>query len=254
LYFIQGPSDDGCVAPTSSSPQEARMNARDIMTTPVVSICRDTRLARIAALLAEHRISGLPVVDRGVVAGIVSERDLLDHREIGPASRRAKAPWWACMFPEAPDPARYVRSHGVRAEDVMSAPAISVGQDATAARIQALLEKRRIRRVPVLDRGRLVGIVTRADLVRALPLAAQEAQLRAWQSDDTIRSRLLEELEGRPWWRAPSVVEVTHGVVRLSGICDGEEARRAARVAAENIPGVRAVEDNRVPGADISIT
>jgi osmotically-inducible protein OsmY len=108
--------------------------------------------------------------------------------------------------------------------------------------------------VPVLDRGRLVGIVTRADLVRALPLAAQEAQLRAWQSDDTIRSRLLEELEGRPWWRAPSVVEVTHGVVRLSGICDGEEARRAARVAAENIPGVRAVEDNRVPGADISIT
>ena len=140
------------------------MNAKDVMTTPVVTISPDTRLARIAALLAEHRISGVPVVDRGRVAGIVSERDLLDHREIGAAGPRARAPWWACMFLEAPDPSGYVRSHGIRAQDVMSAPAVTVGGDAPAARILALLDKRRIRRVPVVEGGRLAGIVTRADL------------------------------------------------------------------------------------------
>jgi CBS domain-containing protein len=229
------------------------MNAKDVMTTPVVTISPDTRLARIAALLAEHRISGVPVVDRGRVAGIVSERDLLDHREIGAAGPRARAPWWACMFPEAPDPSGYVRSHGVRAQDVMSAPAVTVGGDAPAARILALLDKRRIRRVPVVEGGRLAGIVTRADLLRALPLSAQEARLQEWQSDEAIRSRLLQELHGQPWWREPSLVEVTRGIVRFSGVCDGEDAKRAARVAAENIPGVRGVEDVRIRGADMSM-
>ena len=228
------------------------MNARDIMTAPVVTVFPEMRLAEVAALLQQNRISGLPVLHRGHVAGIVSECDLLNHRDIGAASRRAKAPWWACMFPEMPDPGEYVREHGVRAGDVMSAPVITVRADTPAARIPALLEKRRIRRVPVVDDGRLVGIVTRADLVRALPLAAREAELRAWQSDGTIRARLMEELEGRPWWRQPSGVEVTSGVVRFWGVYDNEDARRAAHVAAENIPGVQGIEDERVRGPDIS--
>jgi CBS domain-containing protein len=229
------------------------MNAKDIMTAPVVTVSPDTRLAQVAALLAEHRISGLPVMDRGHVAGIVSECDLLHHREIGAPRRPARAPWWACMFQEIPDPAGYVREHGVRAGDVMSAPAITIRADTPTTRIPALLEKRRIRRVPVIDDGCLVGIVTRADLVRALPLAAREAELRSWQSDGTIRSRLLEELHGQPWWREPSGVEVTRGIVRFWGVYDDEEAMRAAHVAAENIPGVRGIEDDRIRGMDLSM-
>ena len=229
------------------------MNAKDIMTAPVVTVSPDTRLAQVAALLSEHRISGVPVLRRGRVAGIVSECDLLRHREIGASRGHAKAPWWACMFPEIPDAGEYVREHGVRAGDVMSAPVITIRADTPAARIPALLEKRRIRRVPVVDGASLVGIVTRADLVRALPLAARDEELQSWQSDGTIRSRLLEELDGQPWWREPSGVEVTRGVVRFWGVFDGEEAKRAAHVAAENIPGVRGIEDDRVRGADISM-
>lgn len=229
------------------------MNAKDIMTAPVVTVSPDTRLAQVAALLSEHRISGVPVLRRGRVAGIVSECDLLRHREIGAPRGHAKAPWWACMFPEIPDAGEYVREHGVRAGDVMSAPVITIRADTPAARIPALLEKRRIRRVPVVEGASLLGIVTRADLVRALPLAARDEELQSWQSDGTIRSRLLEELDGQPWWREPSGVEVTRGVVRFWGVFDGEEAKRAAHVAAENIPGVRGIEDDRVRGADISM-
>ena len=152
------------------------------------------------------------------------------------------------MFPEVPDPAEYVRSHGVRAEDVMSVPVTDVEPGASAGRILALLDKHRIRRVPVVDRGRLLGIVTRADLVRAVPWAAQEAELQSWQSDETIRARLLAELEEQPWWREPAMVEVTRGFVRFSGVYGSEEAKRAARVAAENIPGVRGVTDDRIRG------
>lgn len=225
------------------------MNARDIMTRPVVTITPDTMLADAAALLAEHRISGLPVVERDRLVGMVSERDLLRHGEMG--ARSPKQPWWACMFRELPDPVDYVKAHGVRAGDVMTMPVVSVGEDAPAPRIAALLDKRGVRRVPVMRGERLVGIVTRADLVRSMRLAASQSRLRVWQSDDTIRARLLEELDKQAWWSSSSNVQVTRGIVRFSGIYHGEDAKRAARVAAENIPGVRGVEDDRVDGANL---
>lgn len=222
------------------------MNAKEMMTRTVVTITPDTMLADAAALLAEHRISGLPVVERDRVVGMVSESDLLKHREMG--ERSVQRPWWACMFRELPDPLDYVKAHGVRARDVMTMPVISVGEDAPAPRIAALLEKRGIRRVPVVRGERLVGIVTRADLVRSMGLAASQSRLKSWQSDESIRARLLEELDGQAWWNTTSNVQVTRGVVVFSGVYDSEDAKRASRVAAENIAGVRRVEDNRVDG------
>ena len=225
------------------------MNAGEIMTSPVVTVTPDTMLADAAALLALHRISGLPVVDRDRVVGMVSERDLLRHREIGAAG--PKQPWWACMFRELADPDEYVKAHAVRAADVMTMPVVSVGEDAPAGRLAALLDKRGIRRVPVMRAGRLVGIVTRADLVRSMRLAARQKRLRAWQSDDTIRAQLLEELDRQPWWSSTCSVEVTRGIVHFSGVYHGPDAKRAARVAAENIPGVRRIEDDRIDGANL---
>jgi CBS domain-containing protein len=222
------------------------MNANDIMTRSVVTISPDTMLADVAALLAQHRISGLPVVEKGRVVGLVSESDLLQHRELG--ARNAKQPWWAAMFLERPDPLEYVKAHAVRAQDVMTRPVVSVSEDTPAAKVAALLDKRRIRRVPVLREDRLVGIVTRADLVRSMGLTERKLRLRTSQTDGAIRARLLEELEAQPWWNSASYVEVTRGVVRFWGICYGDEARHAARVAAENIAGVRRVEDDRVDG------
>ncbi len=230
------------------------MNARDIMTTNVVTVTPETTIAAVAALLLERRISGVPVVDRERVAGIVSESDLLAHREIGLGSRRAAEPWWACLFQEIPDPARYVRSHAVRASDVMSTAVASVAEDTRASKIAALFEKRRIRRAPVLRAGRLVGIVTRADLVRGLALPAREARLARWQSDDGIREQLLAELGAQAWWRAGANVLVNGGVVHFLGVYDSDEARHASRVAAENIPGVRRIEDHRVDGARLLST
>jgi CBS domain-containing protein len=222
------------------------MNANDIMTRSVVTISPDTMLADAAALLAQHRISGLPVVEKGRVVGLVSESDLLQHRELG--ARNAKQPWWAAMFLERPDPLEYVKAHAVRAQDVMTRRVVSVAEDTPAAKVAALLDKRRIRRVPVLREERLVGIVTRADLVRSMGLTERKLRLRSSQSDDRIRALLLEELEAQPWWNSASYVEVTRGVVRFWGICYGDDAREAARVAAENIAGVRRVEDDRVDG------
>lgn len=222
------------------------MNANDIMTRSVVTISPDTMLADAAALLAQHRISGVPVVEKGRVVGLVSESDLLQHRELGP--RSPKQPWWAAMFLERPDPLEYVKAHAVRAQDVMTRRVVSVAEDTPAAKVAALLDKRRIRRVPVLRDKRLVGIVTRADLVRSMGLTERKLRLRTSQSDGAIRARLLEELEAQPWWNTTSYVDVTRGVVRFWGICYGDDARSAARVAAENIAGVRGVEDDRVDG------
>jgi len=224
------------------------------MTTPVFTVTPDTSIAAVAALLLERRISGLPVVEGDRVLGIVSESDLLAHREIGAGCRRAPGPWWASLFQEIPDPARYVRSHAVRAADVMSTELASVAEDTPASKIAALLEKRRIRRAPVLRAGRLVGIVTRADLVRGLALPAREARLARWQSDDGIREQLLEELGAHAWWRTGASVMVNGGVVHFLGIYDSEDAKRASRVAAENIPGVRRIEDHRVDGARLLAT
>ena len=230
------------------------MKAREVMTTPVVTIAPDTTLAEIAALLLEHRISGLPVLDRGHVVGIVSESDLLAQREIGGRSKREPEPWWAFMFPEIPDPARYVKAHAVRALDVMTTPVISVAEETPTSKVVALLAKRKIRRVPVLRGERLVGIVTRADLVRALPLAARQSRLRSGQSDDRIRELLLEELDAQAWWRPTSNVRVEGGIVHFSGVYEDEVAKRAAHVAAENIAGVRRIEDHRVSAANLLST
>jgi CBS domain-containing protein len=226
------------------------MKAKDIMTPRVITITPDTTIRTVAALLLDRRISGVPVVDRGHVVGIVSEGDLLRRHEIDTDRKRPAGAWWLRLFQGDPGPAEYVKSHAVRAEDVMTRAVISVAEDVDITRIAILFGKRRIKRVPVLRGERLVGIVTRANLVQALAANARGIGGQHL-GDDAIRKRLLEELGTQAWWHESSNVIVTDGIVHYWGVCENEAEKQAARVAAENVPGVRRIDDHRITYAEL---
>jgi CBS domain-containing protein len=219
------------------------MKASDIMTSPVITVGPDTLVRHIAGLLYEHRISAVPVLENGKLVGIVSEADLLHRHEIG-TGRRAGS-WWLQVFSADRSIADYVKSHATRARDIMTRDVVSVTPDTPVAQIATLLENRGVKRVPVLDGGRLAGIVSRSNLVQAL--AAQGRVMNVGDSGDgAIRARLTAELERQPWWHPTLAnVIVTDGVVHYYGVVDNEEQRQPARIAAENVPGVRGVEDHR---------
>ena len=229
------------------------MQASDIMTRAVVTVGPHATIREIAAILLERRISGLPVVEDDRVIGIVSEGDLLRRHEIG-TDRKQRGSWWMRFFRGEPGPAEYVKSHAVHAVDVMSTLVVSVPEDEPVAKIASLFGKRRIKRVPVLRDGRLVGIVTRANLVQALAAVVPPRRGRGSADDDAIRDRLLEELGTQAWWRGDSNALVHAGIVHYWGVCENDAEKRAARVAAENIPGVRGVEDHRAFYAELPYT
>ena len=222
------------------------MKASDIMTSPVITVGPDTAVRHIAALLFKHRISAVPVLENGKLAGIISEADLLHRHEIGTEGTARSSSWWLQLLSADRSVADYVKSHATRARDIMTRDVVSVSPDTPIAEIATLLEKRGIKRVPVLQDGKLVGIVSRSNLVQAL--AAKGRSMSTGDSGDgAIRARLSAELERQPWWRSTiSNVIVTDGVVHYFGGVDSDEERQAARVAAENVPGVRRVEDHRV--------
>jgi len=220
------------------------MRARDLMTFPVATVEPQTPIAEVARILHERRISAVPVLADGKLAGIVSEADLLCRHEIGTDYATSGDSWWARVFIPAGSPPQYIRTHGTRARDVMTSDVVSVGEDAPLARVAMLLVSRNIRRLPVMRGGELVGIVSRSDLVRAL--AGVPRVTPANQSDASMQERLEAELEREPWWRAPySNVTVRDGVVYFYGLIGSEPERRAARVAVESVLGERPVEDHR---------
>lgn len=222
------------------------MKARDIMTSPVVTVAPDTTVPEVATLLYERRIGALPVVQDGRLVGIVSETDLLRRHEIGTDRFERAGSWWLRLFGADGSLHDYVRSHARFARDVMTREVASVAPDTPVVEIAKLLEGRGIGRAPVLDAGELVGIVSRANLVQALATRAVTPATPEAVDDESIRRALLEELERQAWWRIDrAAVMVTDGVVHFWGMVDTDAGRPAARVAAENIPGVRGVEDHR---------
>jgi len=217
------------------------LTAADVMTADVVSVEPDTPVQDIAQLLYTRRISGVPVVENGSVVGIVSEGDLFGHAAAIGEQRRS---WWLSLFSEESLSARdYAKTHGRTARDVMTATVVSVDETATLAEIAKALERHRIKRVPVVRNGKLVGIVTRGNLLQGL--ATLKPEPAASVDDRTIREQLIAELRGQPWAHLlADDIAVENGVVRLSGIVQTEDERRAVRIAAENIPGVKGVQDH----------
>ncbi|HEX6005896.1 MAG TPA: CBS domain-containing protein [Burkholderiales bacterium] len=222
------------------------MQVKDIMTQTVISAGSGASVMEIAALMVDHRISAVPVTDDGAVVGIVSEADLLHRYEIGTARDPAARPWWQRLFADDVAPWSYVESHAMKVSDIMTTPVVTVAADMPVDELAALFESRGIKRAPVLNSGAVVGIVSRFDFVRALAARAKVRREEHSTSDESIRIALLAELESQSWWHTRRAsVSVANGVVRITGMLDSAEEKLATRVAAENIPGVRSVEDER---------
>ncbi|MBV8508069.1 MAG: CBS domain-containing protein [Alphaproteobacteria bacterium] len=241
------------------------MRATDVMTSEVITVGEDASVQEAAKLMANNGISALPVVDRGKrVVGMVSEGDLLHRAETGTERRRS---WWLEMAASTNRLAgEYVKSHSGKVNDVMTRDVISVIEETQVADIAILLETNRIKRVAVLRDGRLVGIVSRANLVRALAMTINEATSGA-EADDAIQylDRITTINPNTPFfvyyvpgavhapqkWAevSPANITVKEGVVHLWSSYYSEEEKLALIVAAENIPGVRRVEDHMRPVA-----
>jgi len=225
------------------------MRAIDVMTSEVVTVSDNASVAAVAKLLAERSISAVPVVDAANrVIGMVSEGDLLHRTETGTERRRS---WWLDMLASTNQLAGdYIKSHSGLVKDVMTRDVISVSDTTPVADIAIALETNLIKRVPVLRDGKLVGIVSRANLVRALATSSDQPSSDTEIDDLSIRDKLLAELKAQRWAEvSPANVTVKDGVVHLWSSYLSEQEKRALIVAAENTPGVRRVEDHmrRVP-------
>jgi CBS domain-containing protein len=222
------------------------MKARDVMTPNVVSVGLDAPVPEIAALMLERRISAVAVVDAaGRAVGVVSEGDLIRRPELETDKPRSR---WLRFLLSSDDEARdFVKTHGVRAQDVMSRPAVGVPIEASLADIVNLMARQRIKRVLVLDGDRLAGIVTRTDLLRALHAREALPTAAVPPDDRALRETILATLAAEDWAANAIVnVQVTNGQVELWGAVDSEEQRRAIHLAVERIPGVRAIAERLV--------
>jgi len=219
------------------------MRAADIMTSSVVSVDSEMSIANVAKLLAEKRISAVPVVDaESHVVGIISEGDLLHRAEIGTERRGS---WWLELLGSNRELANaYVKSHAKTVRDVMTKQVVTASEFTSLADIAGLLEAHRIKRVPVTRNNKLVGIVSRANLVQALASAGQSAAPGV-VDDRAIRDRLMTELSQQKWAdTSPGNIVVRDGVVHLWGYALSESERQALRVAAENVAGVKSIQDH----------
>jgi len=219
------------------------MKASDVMVSNVITVGPDASIQDVADLLLRNRISAVPVVGAdGEILGIVSEGDLLNRPESETEHRRS---WWLeALTSKETLAADYVKSHSRKVSDVMRRDVITAAPETPVAEVAALLEKHCIKRVPIVKDGRIVGIVSRANLLQGL--ASLKDKIPQARSDDsTIRDKVMAKLDNARWTR-PALLSVTvqDGTVDLWGIVNSESEKKAVHVLAEVTPGVRAVHDN----------
>jgi len=218
------------------------MHAHHIMTRKVISVTPDTTISEAANLMLRNHVSGLPVVDRaGAVAGIVSEGDFLRRSEIGTPRKRARL--LSFFLGHAGAAEDYVREHGRKVSEVMTPSPITISEDTPLPELVSLMEKNNIKRVPVVRDGKLVGIVSRSNLLQAVASLARDVP-DPTADDDHIRQRIIAEIEKNDWCPIGLSVIVRSGIVHLSGVITDERSRQAAIVAAENVQGVVKVHDH----------
>jgi CBS domain-containing protein len=221
------------------------MRAADVMTVKPVSISPDASIIEAIRLMLQRRFSGLPVVDKNdALVGIVTEGDLLRRAETGTQRKRPR--WIELLIGPGKLATEYVHTSGRQVRDVMSPKVQTVTEDASLEDIVQLMERHQIKRLPVVRGDKLVGIVTRANLLRALAIVASETK-PATADDTSIRGRIYAELEQQPWAPINLLdIVVRKGVVHLWGVLLDERQRDAIHVAVENTPGVKSIEDHLV--------
>jgi CBS domain-containing protein len=221
------------------------MKARDVMVSPVITTKPSASVKEVAQILLRHHISAMPVIDdAGKLVGIVSEGDLMRRADLGTERHRS---WWlATLFAEEEVlAAEYVKQHSRKVADVMTKRVVTASPDAPLGEIAGLLERHSIKRVPIVDNGALVGIVSRANLIQALAGDRKASDVPV--PDAALRERIMTHLKAQPWAHTSLLnVTVNDGIVDIWGITRSEAEKQALRVAAETTPGVRAVNDNIV--------
>ena len=219
------------------------MKASDVMVRDVVTVGPEATVNDVATLLLKHRISAVPVVDSaGALVGIVSEGDLLHRSEAGTERRHSR---WLALFGSREALAQeFVRSHARKVADVMTRRVITAPPNMPLRDIASLLEKNGIKRVPIVENGKLVGIVSRSNLVQALASVPSPAPAKA-VDDAALREQVLASIGTKEWARPSLINAIVHeGNVELWGIVSSETEKSALRVLAEVTPGVRSVTDN----------
>jgi CBS domain-containing protein len=221
------------------------MKAGDVMTRHIVSVNPESSISEAAQLMILNRISGLPVLDeRGKLVGIVTEGDLLRRVETGTERRRPR--WLEFLIGPGRLATEYVHTHGRRIQEVMTSSPETIVEETPLDEVVLLMERKRIKRLPVVRGDEVVGIVSRANLVQVLAsLVRQTGDIDP--GDANIRERVLAEIDKQPWSRGNVInVIVRDGIVELWGTILDERPRQAIRVAAENVLGVKEVKDHLV--------
>jgi CBS domain-containing protein len=204
------------------------LTVRDVMTHPVMSVGLETPLKDVARLLVESRISGVPVVDAsGAVLGIVSEADFLMKEQGAAAVHHRRLA--SFLGETAETRARLEKVAARTAGEAMTAPAQTIAPSRPLHEAAALMTQRRINRLPVVDSGRLVGIVTRADLVRAF-----------LRTDEELERTIRDEVLLRILWLDPAGfnVSVRNGEAIVSGSVERRSTAEIIEETLKLVPGV----------------
>jgi len=222
------------------------MHARDVMTTKLVTIGETATVQEAAKLMSENDVSALPVVDeQGRLVGLLSEADLLHRTEIGTQIVR---PWWLeAVTPASTLAAEFLHAHGTAACELMSKKIISAAPSAPLSEIATLMERHRVKRIPIVEDGRLIGVVSRANLIQALASAPTHVG-ETVEPDRAIRAQLLSRLSQQSWTDfGDRNVTVSDGVVHLWGLVGSPAEREALVALAAEAPGVKRVADEMFP-------
>lgn len=222
------------------------MQVKDLMTTAVVTVSSRTTIAEATRLMLARRVSGLPVVgDTGELVGMLSEGDFLRRVELG--TWRRPMQWLPDALRGGESAKDFILTRGLRVGDVMSHTPVTTVPGARLEDAVSLMQRHRIKRLPVLDGGKLIGILTRADFVRALAALVAPSYEEPATSDLEIAERIHDDLRVQPWaLNSHVVVRVDRGHVELRGRALDEDQRDAARVLAENVAGVQSVVNDIV--------
>lgn len=220
------------------------MQVKDIMTRNVISIGPDESITKAARLMLQNRISGLPVIDlNGELMGIVTEGDFLRRGELGTQRRRPK--WLEFILGPGRLAEEYVHSAGRKVDEIMTTDPVTAEEDDSLEKVVDVMERRHVKRLPVTRGGRVVGIISRSNLMHALASFARDTGGRVQQNDSQIRDNIQVVLDRETWAPRVSVV-VNNGVAELWGVITDDRERKAVVVAVENVPGVEQVHDHLV--------
>jgi CBS domain-containing protein len=218
------------------------MQAADVMVRDVVTVHPETDVADAVKLLAERDVSALPVVDaQGTLVGIISEADLIHRVEIGTEKHRPRL--LESLTGATTLAADFAKSHGKKVGEIMTTGVVTATEDASLAEIASLFERHRIKRVPIVRDGQVVGVVSQSNLIQALASTIGVSQ-SGGDTDRRIRDEILARLKQQDWTDFGSRnITVNHGTVHLWGLINSEAERRALTALAEGVPGVSRIRD-----------